>query len=141
MNASSPEMNLIVNDYSKAYLLETSKWANFLAIISSIIIFFFILICLFVLTFSTAAMSFLPDVPYAAFAGMIISILVWLGIMIYPILSLFRFSAKAKSAIERNNNNELQEAFRNQRNTFRYYGVIVILGLILNIISFFGFIL
>ena len=123
-------------------LREAATWAKFLAIVG------FVFIGLGVLgIFSFGAI--MASSPVGGMAGMSSLIMVFyiLILLIYflPILYLFRFATKIKSAVNSNSQMDMDTAFSNLKAHYKFLGILtaIILGLyflgILYVLSFGGF--
>jgi len=128
----------------KDYLKETAKWAMLISIVG----FFFIglmVIGSIAMGFIFGAMSSeMPGLNDFPFPPALLSIVYLLFSLIgfIPILYLFRFATKMKSALQQNNDAVLSDAFRNLKSHYKFYGIFIIvmlaLYLLLIIASVFG---
>jgi len=119
------ELNL--SEEIKGYLRETSTWTLFLSILGFVGIGFMVLAGIFmsVLFASTGVQD-----PYESL-GFSMS---WMGgfyiilavVYFFPVLYLFKFSRKMKSAITSKNNNDLTTAFQNLKSHYKFVGILTI---------------
>lgn len=123
------------------FLKETSSWTYFLSILGFIGIG---LMLLFGVFFSVA-MSLMPGGnPYEAM-GMDMN-MSYFGIVyvvmalfyFFPVLYLFNFSRKMKSALATNNNDDLSAAFSNLKSHYKFLGIFTIAIMSLYILIFVG---
>ncbi|MBJ7881064.1 DUF5362 family protein [Gelidibacter salicanalis] len=123
------------------FLKETSSWTYFLSILGFIGIG---LMLLFGVFFSVA-MGFMPGGnPYEAM-GMDMN-MSYFGIVyvvmalfyFFPVLYLFNFSRKMKSALSAKNNDDLTAAFSNLKSHYKFLGIFTIAIMSLYILIFVG---
>ena len=113
-----------LDERAKAYLLETARWTKFLAIIGFISIGFLVL-------FAIASLS-VGGMNTAAYPIVTFLYCIVMGVVyIYPAVALVRFSRLVKTGVHNNNQEDLTEAFRYQKNLYKYMGILVIIGLVL----------
>lgn len=133
--------NLMVTDFVKTTLLETAKWARFLAIIG------FICVGLLVISgfFMGAIMSSLSAMtgnygsnPLGAISGIFIgSIYLVIGLLYYfPIKYLYDFGTKVKKAITITDQNLFTEALLKLKAHYRYIGILMIIMLCFYVLMF-----
>ena len=131
------EMNLIddtsfeggFNAEIKTYLMETAKWARFIAIVSIAIGGLMAVFSLFITTLLSNAggMGMMPFGP-----GVIIAIyLVTAALIIVPNVFLLNFSSKALTSLRSGSEAELTVAFRNLKSYYKFIGILtaIVLGL------------
>ncbi|MBD3629293.1 DUF5362 family protein [Cyclobacterium sp.] len=121
----------------KNYLLETSKWGNFLAIVGYVGIGLIILMALVVLI----GFSFLnPVIGNDLDMGGIGLIYIVIAVVYYfPINYLHRFSKQIKLGITGNDEHSLTSGFENLKSLFKFMGIFTIITL--SIYALFLFIL
>ena len=125
---------LYISDQSKKYLLETAKWAKFIAIMGFIGIGFMILIGIFMGAFmgsmATASEEFAAwGTGFSALMSVFyISIAV---LYLYPVLKLYQFADQTKKALAVNSTEGISLAFESQKSMFKFMGImtIIVLGL------------
>lgn len=109
------------------FLKEISTWTYFLSILGFIGIGLMLLFG----TFFSVAMGMMPEGnPYEglgidmSYFGMVYIVL---GLIyFFPVLYLFNFSRKMKSALNSNDNDELTTAFSNLKSHYKFLGVFTI---------------
>lgn len=128
--------NLVITEVVKDYLLETAKWAKFIAIIGFIGIGFMILFALFFGTLMGAlgaATTFSGESGVPLFMGGFFTVFYILIILLYffPIKYLYDFSTKVKNAIQINDQQLFTEAILKLKAHYKYIGILmmVVLGL------------
>lgn len=125
--------DLSVDSIGKAHLLDTAKWARFLAIVGFIGLGLLILFSIISLITAPVKDDFNTSTAYdtGVVAGTIIGFLLIAALYFFPCLFLLRFANKMKTAIEANDITALNEAFKNLKVTFRYLGVLTIIFIVL----------
>jgi uncharacterized membrane protein YjgN (DUF898 family) len=127
------EMNF--SQESRSHLAETASWARFLAICG--IIFIGLLIVggiLISLAFTRTASRYGSYNNFGAEtaglgAGMIVMYILMGLLYFFPCLFTLQFANKMKDALASNDSLMLSESFRSLKKTFRYMGVLTIIGL------------
>jgi len=125
--------NLIISETAIKYLTETRKWSYFLSIMGFITAGILVVVGL-IMGF---ALSLIPSDQLNAM-GLVGSSLGFLMGLIYiliailylfPTLYLYKFSQKMKVAISVTNNDELEEAFKNQKSFYKFIGIATIISI------------
>ena len=140
-NLTENTSELKLNNYAIGFLKETAKWVNFLAIMGFIGIGLIVIIAIF----AGAIFSALPDSnPYAEISGGIITVIYLLIAVLYffPVLYMYRFADKMKTALRRNDEDALTDAFMHLKSHYKFIGILTIvmlafyaLGFILTLIG------
>ncbi|MFT4062108.1 MAG: hypothetical protein QM642_07100 [Edaphocola sp.] len=123
-----------LDELSKAYLLETTRWSKFLAILGIISVGLMIFGGFIVMafgSFATAAAG-MPGVGI----GMGIGFLFVAFMYLYPIYCLFKFSSLTKTGIHTNDMATLAEGLRFQKNMYKFIGIVAIVVLSLYLLIF-----
>ncbi len=133
---------LDVNQEIKGYLSETAKWSYFLSILGFVGIGFMILLGFF-MAFSNPGSQLSwegTDNAYGAgyASGVALFYILIALVYIFPILYLFKFSKKMKSALKLNNNNDFKEAFLNLKSHYKFIGIFSIVIISLYILTIIG---
>lgn len=125
---------MTLNDEIRSYIKEIAKWGYFLAILGFIFTGFIVIGALFA-GFMFGAMS---DELGMGISGGLISVLYLVLALVYfiPILYLFRFSSKARMALQSGSDSELTEAFQNLKSHYKFIGILTIVILALYVIFF-----
>lgn len=131
MESNQALFSLTIDPITKSHLLESAKWARFLAIVGMIFLFLGILIFIGVI-------AFIPNMTYNEFSG-INSVGLKVGFSFYlilisaigffPLLFLLRYSNHMRSALQGNDQNLLNSSFQNLKILFRYLGIVTIIVL------------
>ena len=129
---------LIVTEEIRSDIYDVAKWANFLAIIGFLIAGFMVLAALTV----GAAMTTNPEIakmlgPIAGVGtGAITVVFLAYGLAIfYPSLLMFKYSKQAKLGVLYGEQESLNDAFSKLKSLFKYWGVIVLIFIGLNLFS------
>jgi len=129
-----------LNEMSRAYLLETSRWTKFLAIMGFIATGIMVLAAFFMMAMGST-MGALAGSSASMMGGLMgvgmgmIYILV-AAIYIYPVITLYKFSRNMKRGLQTNNNDLVTEAFRNQKNLYKFLGILMIILLAFYLMAF-----
>jgi hypothetical protein len=123
-----------LNDAMRSYIQETAKWTYFLSILGFIFLGFVVIGALFAgLMFG----SMTRELGYGIGGGLISLIYLAIALLyFFPILYLFRFSTKAKAAIQSGSDGELTEAFQNLKSHYKFIGILTIVMLGLYVVFF-----
>jgi hypothetical protein len=131
-----------IDETAKGYMLETARWAKFLAIVGFVAIGLLGLLAL-VAIFSSAITGSL-DSQYGSFSGRGIQALLFALMAIFyffPTYFLFRFSTLIKPALLSFDQHGFNKALSHLRNAFRFIGVLMLIVLGLYAMVFIIFIL
>lgn len=137
-NNSYPQ--LVITEEIRSYIYDVAKWANFLAVVGFVIAAFMILAALTIGT----AMNTSPEV--AAMMGamgkigstaMTIVFIAYGLAIFYPSLLLSRYARKTKIGVLYGEQESLNESFSALKSLFKYWGIIVIILIGLNLLSVF----
>ncbi|MBC8754800.1 hypothetical protein H2O64_08970 [Kordia sp. YSTF-M3] len=131
---------LRLNESSKKFLRETAKWAFILAIIGFIMIGIFVFVAVFFLVMFTALNSSVNPFVQSGLSVEFVAIVYFVMALLYffPVLYLYKFSRKMKSALIEKNTEDLTLAFSNLKSFFKFIGitVLIFLGLYILILGF-----
>lgn len=135
------DMRLQVDDVSEQYLKEIAKWGKFLSVVGFVISGLIALLSIFA---GTIFSSFSGSSALGAAASTSISIILTVVYIVlavlyfFPCLFLFKFSNKAKLALEIEDQFTLNEAFASLKSCFKFVGVSTIVILALYALTFVG---
>lgn len=122
-----------LDERSKAYLLETTRWTKFLAIMGFIFLGLMIIGSLVLFAFGASmsstysGMSGFGGLGGYMGIGMGLLYLLIAAFYLFPIISLYRFSINMKRGINTNNAELVTEAFRHQKNLYKFIGILMII--------------
>ena len=117
-----------LSDQAKKYLLEASKWANFIAIFGFIAIGLLI-----IMSFSIGSiMANLPEGSLGGLSPKFFSFfyLIAAGIYFIPIFFLFQFGQKTKQALLEDDHNLLTFGLKKLRSHYKFIGVLIIVFIV-----------
>jgi len=124
---------LTINGDVKSDLVETAKWARFLAIAALVFLLIAILgIAFFAYYIATLSGegTVLEGNPFLASGfgmGLVLFYILLIGVWIFPILSLLRFANKMKTALAGNDQAALASSFQSLKICFRFVGIITLI--------------
>jgi hypothetical protein len=132
VNGTPDDAYLIINRVAAAYLLETSKWAKFLAIMGFILTGIIVLFALFAGSFmSMMPQSEMGNMP-GGFGAIMTGVYLLLGIIyFFPSWYLFKYAQHLKEALASRNDEVLVVAFENQKSLYKFWGIFAIVMLAL----------
>lgn len=140
MEESVFEPQLAINEQIKVYLKEISNWTFFLSILGFIGVGFMVLAGIFVAALSGS----IPEEsnPYSQF-GISMSLIGMIYILLsllyfFPILYLFNFSRKTKTAIESNRIEDFTAGFANLKSHYKFVGILAIVMIVLYLMALIG---
>ena len=136
MEQNESLFSLSIDPVTKSHLSETSRWTKVLAIGGIVCVVLIVAAGIY----QYILLSRFDDVFGRGFDSARISIIIGyilvLLLIFFPVLYLFRFSARMKTAIDSNDQNALNEAFLYMKVYFRYLGIITVISLVLFGLSF-----
>jgi hypothetical protein len=122
-----------IDEQGSYYLLQTAKWTKFLAIMGMVITGLLVISLVFVMAFGSAIMAgFASASPIAASVGWfsyMFILVIMMVLYVYPILCLYRFSNYTKTAVATKDSLLFQKALKEQRNMWRFLGIICLIVL------------
>ncbi len=133
--------NLKIDENSKSYLLEYSKWAKILAIIGFIGIGLMVIgaiIFMFISGLSTLT-DFKADFPVGLF-GIIYGVVYLAMALLYyfPTSYLYKSATHFKSGLLNNNQEAVTSGFENLKSVFKFMGIMTIVMIGLYVLSILG---
>lgn len=113
-----------LSEQAKKYLLEASKWANFIAIVGFIAIGLLI-----IMSFSIG--TILANLPEGSLGGLSprffsFFYLIAAGVYFIPVFFLFQFGQKTKQALMQNDHNLLTFGLKKLRSHYKFIGILFI---------------
>jgi len=123
------ENKLLNNTEINSYLMEASKWGQFLAIVGYVMMGLLVLVAI-VMMF---AMSVVSQVAQSKFPLWMLGLVYILlaGIYYIPITYLYKFSVQMQKAIQMQNEGLLTSGFQNLKSLFKFMGIFTIVMLAL----------
>jgi len=126
-NTQPDENQVTINNEIKAYLLETSKWGKFLAIVGFVGMGLLLLLgIVFIIGF-----SIFSSVPGVGFPIRIIGFIYLLISVVYylPLKYLYNFSIQLKQGFNSINQQKVTSGFENLKSLFKFMGIFTIVVL------------
>ena len=120
-NVTSAELSL--NSKINNFLLETAKWAKFLAIVGFVFIGLMVLAALFMIGAGASASRIPGFAGGTVFAG--ITYLIMAVLYYFPTQYLYNFAVKMKLAIQNSQQNNLEDGFENLKSLFKFTGIYI----------------
>ncbi len=127
---------LQISESAEAYLKETSGWSQFLSILGFIFIGLLVIGGVGVSLFLSAMNSEEIDPQLGLLVGGIY--MVFGIIYFFPIYYLYRFAANMKKALEKKDNDDLDEAFKNIKSHYKFMGIFTIVFIAVYILGAIG---
>ena len=131
------ESKLFITLAGKGYLKITAQWANILSILGFIGIGILTLVALFLLVLSPFLGKSTSFSSVFGFPFILIGILYLLMAILYffPTYYLYSFANTIKSALNTDNQDELDESLLNLKKTFKFIGITTIVIISLYVIA------
>jgi uncharacterized membrane protein len=144
MEDSNNLFSLSVDPVSKSHLAEASKWARFLAITGMITLVLLVLAGFYLATqinktsndFGGQGFETNAGIAAAMGTGIVVMYIIMAVIWFFPLLFLLRFANQARTAVNSNNQEQLNSAFQNLKICFRYVGIVTIIGIGFYLVAF-----
>jgi hypothetical protein len=122
------EKRMSLTEMSALYLAETSKWAKFLSIVGFVSCGIMLLGGLFLGLF-WSVMPNASSLP-SGFGWFFALLYMGVALLIFiPLRHQYRFSIQLKDALLSNNQDLLEESFRNLKSYYRFNGIVMIVML------------
>lgn len=120
---------LVLNSKSKIFLREISKWTFFFSIMGFVSIFLIVVIAILMGTVYAPMLDMVAQQQGLQSLGVIVTITyLVMGVLYFmPVLYLFKFSKKMKSALLTKNDDILADAFENLKSHYKFIGVLTII--------------
>lgn len=120
-----------LSNASKGFILETAKWAKFLAIVGFVMLGLMAIGVLFMTVAGAAFMGSFGNIGGAT-SSLGLMIFVYLAMIVlyfFPTYYLYQFAAKIKSGLSDGNGNNIDAGFENLKSTFKFMGILMIIVL------------
>jgi len=136
---------LSINKEIKGFLSETTKWTYFLSVLGFVGIGMLLLLGVFV-AFSNPGSQLMwgaEQSPSSAYKfgytfGITFFYVLLAVLYFFPVLYLFKFSRKMKSALKLSNNNDFKMAFLNLKSHYKFMGIFAIVIISIYILVIIG---
>lgn len=125
-NTENSETQIVINDEIKSYLLESSKWSKFIAIVSYVGMGILILIGVLMMFGVSFLSSLSKDAPMflAGFIYILLAIVYY-----FPTTYLYRFARLIKRGVLSDDESTITESFFNMNRMFKFIGIMMIVVL------------
>lgn len=126
------EEGLSLNDTSQYHLGQTAKWGKFLAIAGFIMCGLLVVFGLGFGFFMSSMISQIDEVTPglgSMYSGMGLIYVGLAALYFFPTLNLYRFSKRAKLALETQNSEEIASSFDQLHSLFKFMGIMTIIVL------------
>lgn len=140
---SSAPSGLGIDENSKSHLMETARWAKFLAIVGFIVCILVVLAGFFAGSVLQQMMGQMGEneignLNLQGFGAMLSVLYIGFAILyFFPCLFLYRFATRIITAFTTYEQDHLNRAFQNLKILFRYVGILTIIVLCLYAFSLF----
>lgn len=114
---------------SKGFILETAKWAKFLAIVGFVMLGLMAIGVLFMIVAGATFMTQLGGSAGGSLGFMIFLYIGMIALYFFPTYYLYQFSAKIKSGLSDGNGSNIDAGFENLKSTFKFMGILMIVVL------------
>lgn len=143
MEQNTPLFSLTIDPLAKSHLLETAKWARFLAIAGFVFLAFAVLLGVY----STVTVNRFEEdyremgglgsegVLSSAGTGVAVMYIIMAVIWFFPLLFTLRFANQLSNALQSNNQELLSTSFQNLKVCYRYLGIITVIFLVMIALS------
>jgi len=137
MEENQSVFELQVDQEASKSLIDSARWARFIAIFCFIAMGCFLLILIaFQTRISYTLSNYIPGMSESGGFGVIIGVIIFIFAIISVILIfLLRGANLIKKGIETKNQQDLIEGLRALKTYFAIYGVLAIIGLVINLLS------
>ncbi len=122
------DASLALNQASRDYLLETAKWARFLAIVGFVFISLMTVAVIAVALYSSSLVAVLPIGGGIFF---IVYLIIMSSIYVFPILFLYRFANHTKLVVKSSDIEQLSTGLKNLKSLYKFMGIMMIVVLII----------
>ncbi len=133
LDQGTESMGMGLSRYARADLYEAARWGKFLSIVGFIGIGLIVLIGLGMGMFMSTMGGGLggnSGMGMMMGGGVMMFLYVLIGALyFFPILYLYRFSTKARYALDNENQQEMDESFTNLKSMFKFMGILTIVML------------
>lgn len=137
---------LRVSMEARDYLMTTSKWASFLAILGFIALGLMVISSLGMFAAGSMMDSAMEEAmrssgninaPSGMFSGAVMGGMYLIIAILYaiPVYYLYKFASSTRAALETNHNETLTVALRNLKSHYKFIGIFTIISIILVILS------
>lgn len=123
-------LKIELDDISIVYLKEIAKWGKFLSIVGFVVTGLIVILALFAGTIFATLSNLTPGGSSLPGGFSVLITIVYLALAVlyfFPCYFLYKFSSKAKQAIDSGEKEILYESFSNLKACFRFIGIMTII--------------
>jgi hypothetical protein len=121
---------LRIDHNGSAYLKETARWGKFMAILGFIFCALYIVIAIFSGTIASRFNSMGGTSAALIGGGLLAFVYILIAVLcFFPCLYMYNFSGKMQTALQNNDQDQLNISFKNLRSYYRYVGILTIIAL------------
>lgn len=117
-----------LSNASKGFILETAKWAKFLAIVGFVMLGLMAIGVLFMLVGGATIMHWGGGFS-GGFGSLIFVYIIMIVLYFFPTYYLYQFAVKIKSGLSDGNGSNIDSGFENLKSTFKFMGILMIIVL------------
>ena len=139
-NSVFDNFELRLNESSKKFLRETARWAFILSILGFILIGLFVFVAVVFVVMFSAINTNTNSFGYPGMSGGFVAIVYFVMAIIYffPVMYLYRFSRRMKSALAEKSTDDLTRAFSSLKSHYKFIGITILtfIGIYILILGF-----
>ncbi|MBE9601846.1 hypothetical protein [Pedobacter sp. MC2016-24] len=131
------EAQLVITEEIRSYIYETAKWTKFLSIVGLVFAAFLAVLALSANGIMQGLATAAPGNPLVQLGATFLTVyfLAISLILFYPSFLMFKYSNAANTAVLYADQENLTVAMKNMKSIFKFWGIIAIVILTLNILS------
>lgn len=137
---TTEQPQLIITEEIRSYIYDVAKWAHFLAIIGFVAAGFMLFAALAVgpaMTSNPEIAKMLGAMGSVGSGAITVVFIAYSLAVFYPSFLLYKYSSKAKQGVLYGEQESLNDAFSKLKSLFKFWGVIIIIFIGLNLLSVF----
>jgi hypothetical protein len=130
---------LVFDMNTRDYLLQTSKWGRFVAGVGLLLVGLGLLTLFLTITIFEGLCPLSDEAPVLGFLGTSsFLIITYIFSMIYfiPFDFLWKFSTRMKIALDEDNQEVMNESFKNLKSLYKFMGIYLVVVLLISVILF-----
>lgn len=139
MESNQSLFSLSIDPVTKEHLSETAKWARFLSVLGMVFLVVGIIFGLSGIWFTTLMDPMADEMGPSPSPAMGVFFAVYMFVIaviwFFPLLYLFRFASRMRTALNGNDQQALNTSFQNLKMCIRFVGIVTIIALALTILG------
>ena len=134
----TPENPFQLDEQMRYYLLNSTKWARFLAIVGMVTAILIAITAFFTGTIMSTLSAVQQSSPMPAGIGVMLTIFYLAGAILYfiPCLFLYRFAKRTRTALESSSREQLLSGMDHLNRFFKFVGILTLIYLIIVVLAF-----